>query len=132
MARGFLTIAEIADWLKVDPRVVRNLIDLGVLPAVRMESHEVRVKTADLERFVATVTRWQLEDEAETGQLRVAAHEDASGRERFARTLAEMVRAAASLDQSGLSAALRALGAAAQEFADELDAADAPTRPTTS
>ena len=36
MARGFLTIAEIADWLKVDPRVARNLIDLGVLPAVRM------------------------------------------------------------------------------------------------
>lgn len=96
------------------------------------ESHEVRVKTADLERFVAAVTRWQLEDEAETGQLRVSAHEVASGRERFARSLAETVRAAASLDQSGLSAALRAPGAAAQEFADELDAADAPTRPTTS
>ena len=132
MTRGFLTIAEIADWLKVDPRVVRNLIDLGLLPAVRMESHEVRVKTADLERFVATLTRWQREEDEAATQQGVAAYEDASAREHFAHALAETVRAAASLDQSGLSAALRALSTAAQDFACELDAVGAPTRPITS
>jgi len=133
MAGSFLTIAEIADWLKVDPQGVRNLIDLGLLPAVRMESHEVRVKATDLERFVATFTRWQREDEAETTQhLDPAAHGGASARDRFAHALAEIFRAAASLEQLDLSSQLRALAAAAEEFACELDAAGAPKRPMAS
>ena len=132
MAGSFLTIAEIADWLKVDPQGVRNLIDLGLLPAVRME-HEVRVKTTDLERFVATFTRWQREDEAETTQrVDPAAHGQASARDRFAHALTEIFRAAASLEQLDLSSQLRALAAAAEEFACELDAAGAPKRPTAS
>jgi excisionase family DNA binding protein len=133
MAGSFLTVAEIADWLKVDPQVVRNLIALGLLPAVRMESHEVRVKTADLERFVATFTRWQREDVAETTEhIDPAARGQASARDRFAHALAEIFRAAASLEQLDLSSQLRALAAAAEEFACELDAVDAPKRPMAS
>jgi len=122
VATGFLTVAEIADWLKVDPRLVRDFIDLGLLPAVQMESDEVRVKAADLERFIATFTRWDRDDVADaTRNVATCPRGDESARDRLVRALAGTFRKAASPEQSGLGSQLHALAAAAEELARELD-----------
>ena len=49
----FLTVFEIADLLKVKQQTVRNWIDAGSLPAVRIGSRRVRVRGSDLDRFIA-------------------------------------------------------------------------------
>jgi excisionase family DNA binding protein len=48
MADEFLTVAEIAELLKVNPQTVRNWIDRGELPAVRVGARRVRVRRSDL------------------------------------------------------------------------------------
>ncbi|MGH2869067.1 MAG: helix-turn-helix domain-containing protein [Solirubrobacteraceae bacterium] len=47
----FLTVAEIANVLKLNQQTVRNWIDAGELPAVRV-GRRVRVKRSDFDRFV--------------------------------------------------------------------------------
>jgi excisionase family DNA binding protein len=49
----FLTVAEIADLLKLNEQTVRNWIDRGELPAIRVGARRVRVRQADLEAFIA-------------------------------------------------------------------------------
>lgn len=48
----FLTVAEVAERLRVNPQTVRNWIDRGRLPATRV-GRRVRVRQADLGRFIA-------------------------------------------------------------------------------
>lgn len=48
----FLTVAEIAERLKLNPQTLRNWIDRGDLPAVRI-GRRVRVRRTDLERILA-------------------------------------------------------------------------------
>lgn len=45
----FLTVAEVADLLKLNQQTVRNWIDQGSLPAVRV-GRRVRIRRSDLER----------------------------------------------------------------------------------
>ncbi|HET9719407.1 MAG TPA: helix-turn-helix domain-containing protein [Solirubrobacteraceae bacterium] len=45
---SFLTVAEVADWLKVNQQTVRNWIDQGRLPAVRV-GRRVRIKRSDFD-----------------------------------------------------------------------------------
>src|SRR5450755_4288240 len=52
MAESYLTVAEIAEVLKLNPQTVRNWIDRSELPAVRVGSRRVRVKQSDLDRFL--------------------------------------------------------------------------------
>ena len=52
MPDSFLTVDEIAELLKVNPQTVRNWIDRGELPAVRIGSRRVRVRQSDLDRFI--------------------------------------------------------------------------------
>jgi excisionase family DNA binding protein len=52
MADEFLTVAEIAELLKVNPQTVRNWIDRGELPAVRVGARRVRVRRTDLDAFI--------------------------------------------------------------------------------
>jgi excisionase family DNA binding protein len=47
----FLTVAEVAKLLKVNPQTVRNWIDQGKLAAVRV-GRRVRITRADLERVI--------------------------------------------------------------------------------
>ena len=47
----FLTVAEVATLLKLNPQTVRNWISAGQLPAVRI-GRRVRVTRADLDRVV--------------------------------------------------------------------------------
>ncbi len=48
---SFLTVAEVADLLRLNPQTVRNWIDAGSLPAVRI-GRRVRIKKSDLDRVV--------------------------------------------------------------------------------
>jgi excisionase family DNA binding protein len=48
---SFLTVAEVAEWLKLNQQTVRNWIDQGSLPAVRV-GRRVRIKRSDLERVL--------------------------------------------------------------------------------
>ena len=47
----FLTVAEVAEMLKLNQQTVRNWIDQGSLPAVRV-GRRVRIKRSDLERLL--------------------------------------------------------------------------------
>ena len=46
-----MTVAEVAETLKLNQQTVRNWIDAGKLPAVRL-GRRVRVKRADFDRLV--------------------------------------------------------------------------------
>ena len=48
---GFLTVAEVAELLKLNQQTVRNWIDAGYLPAVRI-GRRVRVRRTDLDRLL--------------------------------------------------------------------------------
>ena len=48
----FLTVAEVAAILKLNQQTVRNWIDRGELPAVRVGARRVRVRRSDFERFL--------------------------------------------------------------------------------
>jgi excisionase family DNA binding protein len=48
----FLTVADVAEMLKLNPQTVRNWIDQGTLPALRV-GRRVRIKRSDLERLLA-------------------------------------------------------------------------------
>lgn len=47
----FLTVAEVAELLRLNQQTVRNWIDAGSLPAVRV-GRRVRIKRSDLDRIV--------------------------------------------------------------------------------
>ncbi len=48
---SFLTVAEVADLLRLNQQTVRNWIEAGSLPAVRV-GRRVRIKRSDLNRVV--------------------------------------------------------------------------------
>jgi len=48
----YLTVAEVAGMLKLNQQTVRNWIDQGSLPALRM-GRRVRIKRSDFERVIA-------------------------------------------------------------------------------
>ena len=48
-----LTVAEVAQTLRLNPQTVRNMIDRGEIPAIRVGSRRVRVERSDLDAFLA-------------------------------------------------------------------------------
>jgi excisionase family DNA binding protein len=48
---SFLTVADVAEMLKLNQQTVRNWIDQGSLPALRV-GRRVRIKQSDLERVL--------------------------------------------------------------------------------
>jgi excisionase family DNA binding protein len=48
---SFLTVAEVAETLKLNQQTVRNWIDQGALPALRV-GRRVRIKRSDFERLL--------------------------------------------------------------------------------
>jgi excisionase family DNA binding protein len=48
---SFLTVAEVAETLKLNQQTVRNWIDQGFLPALRV-GRRVRIKRSDFERLL--------------------------------------------------------------------------------
>ena len=53
---SFLTVAEVAELLRLNQQTVRNWIDAGSLPAVRV-GRRVRIKRSDLNRILRAGTR---------------------------------------------------------------------------
>jgi excisionase family DNA binding protein len=51
LEESFLTVAEVAELLKLNQQTVRNWIDAGSLPALRV-GRRVRIKRSDLERLL--------------------------------------------------------------------------------
>jgi excisionase family DNA binding protein len=49
---SFLTVAEVAELLKLNQQTVRNWIDQGSLPALRV-GRRVRIRRSDFERVLA-------------------------------------------------------------------------------
>ncbi len=49
----YLTVAQVAELLKLNEQAVRNWIDQGTLPAVRAGSRRVRIRRRDVTRFVS-------------------------------------------------------------------------------
>jgi excisionase family DNA binding protein len=49
----FLTVAEVAEMLKLNQQTVRNRIDRGQLGAVRVGQRRVRVRQSQLDAFLA-------------------------------------------------------------------------------
>ncbi len=49
MADEFLTVAEVAELLKLNRQTVRNMVDRGDLPAVRVGTRRVRILRSDLD-----------------------------------------------------------------------------------
>jgi len=52
LEESYLTVAEVADVLKLNQQTVRNWIDQGSLPALRV-GRRVRIKRSDFERVLA-------------------------------------------------------------------------------
>jgi excisionase family DNA binding protein len=70
---SFLTVAEVAELLKLNQQTVRNWIDQGSLPALRV-GRRVRIRRTDLERLL---------EEGYTGGSRGAAQANAPSAEDF-------------------------------------------------
>jgi excisionase family DNA binding protein len=51
LEESFLTVADVAEMLKLNQQTVRNWIDQGSLPALRV-GRRVRIKRSDLERVL--------------------------------------------------------------------------------
>jgi excisionase family DNA binding protein len=60
MDETYLTVMEIAELLKLSGQTVRNWIDRGELPAVRVGTRRVRVRQRDLDDFLASAEPAQL------------------------------------------------------------------------
>jgi excisionase family DNA binding protein len=55
----FLTIAEVAETLKVSEQAVRNWVDAGSLSAVRVGGRRIRILQSDLDQFIRPSARRQ-------------------------------------------------------------------------
>lgn len=112
-----LTVNEIAEQLKVNPQTVRNWIDRGSLPAVRVGQRRVRVRRSDFDSFLeARVAKY--------GGKASRPHEASNHKPELWRelgtALAESVAALAHDDRSELIRTLRALAEAADRLAEAL------------
>jgi excisionase family DNA binding protein len=100
-----LTVAEIADALKLNQQTVRNIIDRGELPALRVGERRVRVLRSDLDAFLTERRR------ITRRSPRRVAYDDAVG---------AATKALRGRDHTAAVTALRSVGACALELADEL------------
>ena len=108
-----MTVAEIAAELKQNDQTIRNLIDRGDLPAVRVGTRRVRVLCSDLDAFLAEGRRMTTRSDARV------AFQDAVG-------AANKALRGGQEDNAPAVEALRSSSEAAMALADELDPAISP------
>ena len=73
LEESYLTVAEVAELLKLNQQTVRNWIDQGSLPALRV-GRRVRIRRSDLERLL---------EDGYTGASRGATHSATPNAEDF-------------------------------------------------
>ncbi len=114
MPDEFLTVAEVAQLLKLNQQTIRNMIDRGELGAVRVGPRRVHIRQSQLDAFLAAG-----ETAAEPGT------DDEVDEWRPVRAALEMVAAAVDeLDRAALDTAITGLANAAHllRAADPSDA----------
>ena len=49
----FLTLGEVASFLRVDTKTVRRWVSGGILPAIKIGTQTVRIRRADLQKLLS-------------------------------------------------------------------------------
>lgn len=120
----YLTVAEIAEHLKLNQQTLRNWIDQGQLPAVRI-GRRVRVRRVDLDRLLAkgTIGDEQPEQPQAAADVPVDAREQlAQALERAQRLLGRRSATRRAELAEGLHELTDAVAAALSVLSDEPDA----------
>ena len=115
---SFLTVHEVAALLKLNQQTVRNWIDRGELPAVRVGQRRVRIRQSDLDAFIASgaisVEQTAHHDESVDRQVELWT--------RFGAAMADSREAVAGGQQAEVVEALNSLATAAKDLADAIGA----------
>lgn len=114
MQDEFLTVAEIAETLKLNPQTIRNWIDQGDLPAVRVGKRRVRIKRTDLDAFIASGSS---SEELEHPERQLVTKEMSGAWGTFGTALAEAHAKLAEPERGELVAALQSLAQATTQLA---------------
>jgi excisionase family DNA binding protein len=112
----FLTVAEIAERLKLNQQTVRNMIDRRELAAVRIGQRRVRVKQSALDAFIAA---GEMPDSEGRGQS-ARAEDTGAARARLSAALADSNAALVDADDDALACALFEPADAARSLAEAL------------
>ena len=104
---AYLTVGEVAELLRLNQQTVRNWIDRGELPAVRVGERRVRIRQSDLDEFLAAGATAR---DAKDDTIAVAVAEEQAGqRARLDTALAESTAALVGDDRARLAEALTLL-----------------------
>ena len=107
MLPAYLTVGEVAELLRLNQQTVRNWIDRGELPAVRVGERRVRIRQSDLDEFLAAGATAR---DAKDDTIAVAVAEEQAGqRARLDTALAESTAALVGDDRARLAEALTLL-----------------------
>lgn len=122
----YLTVKEIAEHLKLNQQTVRNWIDNGRLPAVRI-GRRVRVRRVDIDRVLGQGATAEIEPEASTGSPADAIEELTEALERARRLLGRLSSARRADLAEGLQELTEAVAAAIEALSDASSARTAET-----
>ena len=126
MPDEFVTVAEIAEQLRLNQQTIRNWIDRGELPAVRLGRRRVRVRQFDLDAFIAAGSTGR--PDAESLPAEEVDEGSVTAWATFGAAIAEATATLESADRIELAGVLERLTQAAQALVDLLNADAAPRR----
>ena len=113
-----MTVAEVAELLKLNQQTIRNWIDEGRLPAVRI-GRRVRVRRVDLDRVLAQGATVETQPPAPTVAPAEAVEQLAEALERARRLLGRLSAARRADLAEGLRELTEAVAAAVQTLSED-------------